>query len=64
MVVEWVGDHWNINYLRSNAGDYEDENFISHLVLSDEATFHFSLIVFVNRHNVRIWKTDHQHETV
>ncbi|PNF43528.1 hypothetical protein B7P43_G03919 [Cryptotermes secundus] len=39
----------------------EDENFISRLIFSDEATFHLSGTV--NRHNVRIWGTEHQHET-
>ncbi|PNF23796.1 hypothetical protein B7P43_G16593 [Cryptotermes secundus] len=40
----------------------EDETFISRLILSDEATFHLSGTV--NRHNVRIWGTEHPHETV
>ncbi|PNF40249.1 hypothetical protein B7P43_G07078 [Cryptotermes secundus] len=40
----------------------EDETFISRLIFSDEATFHLSGTV--NRHNVRIWGTEHPHETV
>ncbi|PNF42612.1 hypothetical protein B7P43_G01283 [Cryptotermes secundus] len=40
----------------------EDENFISRLIFSNEATFHLSGTV--NRHNVRIWGTEHPHETV
>ncbi|PNF20022.1 hypothetical protein B7P43_G05942 [Cryptotermes secundus] len=40
----------------------EDETFISLLIFSDEATFYLS--GRVNRHNVRIWGTEHPHETV
>ncbi|PNF40965.1 hypothetical protein B7P43_G08819 [Cryptotermes secundus] len=40
----------------------EDETFISRLIFSDEATFHLSGTV--SRHNVRIWGTEHPHETV
>lgn len=38
------------------------ETFFSRLIFSDEATFHLS--GHVNRHNVRIWGTEHSHETV
>ncbi|PNF43566.1 hypothetical protein B7P43_G03926 [Cryptotermes secundus] len=40
----------------------EDETFMSRLIFSDEATFHLSGTV--NLHNVRIWGTEHPHETV
>lgn len=40
----------------------EDDNFISRLFFSDEATFHLSGTV--NRHNVRIWGTELPRETV
>lgn len=37
-----------------------NESFSSRLIFSDEATFHIS--GKVNRHNVRIWGTQHPHE--
>ncbi|PNF26248.1 hypothetical protein B7P43_G02693 [Cryptotermes secundus] len=40
----------------------EDETFISRLIFSDEASFHLSGTV--NCHNMRIWGTEHPHETV
>jgi len=40
----------------------EEENFLSHLIFSDEATFHIS--GKVNRHNVRIWGLEKPHEVV
>lgn len=40
----------------------DDETLFSRLVFSDEATFH--LCGTVNRHNVRIWGTNHPHETI
>jgi hypothetical protein len=38
------------------------DDFLRHLVLSDEATFH--LRGKVNRHNVRIWGMENPHATV
>ena len=40
----------------------DDDNTISRIIFSDEATFYTN--GHVNRHNVRIWGTDHPHETV
>ncbi|GBM65110.1 NF-X1-type zinc finger protein NFXL1 [Araneus ventricosus] len=37
----------------------EDENFLQHVMFSDEATFHISGIV--NRHNTRIWGLENFH---
>ena len=51
-----------IDFCSSMLEMIDDETFISRLVFSDEATFHLSGTV--NRHNVRIWGTEHPHETV
>lgn len=40
----------------------EEDGFAERLVFSDEATFHLS--GKVNRHNVRIWGTEHPHTIV
>ncbi|KAJ8878426.1 hypothetical protein PR048_019004 [Dryococelus australis] len=39
----------------------EDDNFLKQVVFSDEATFHVSDVL--NRHNVRIWGSEHPHES-
>ena len=40
----------------------QDENFLSRLIFSDEATFHIS--GQVNRHNVRIWGLEQPHHAL
>ena len=40
----------------------EDDTFLSHLIFSDEATFHLS--GKVNRHNVRIWGLQNPQEAM
>jgi hypothetical protein len=37
----------------------ENDNFLAKVLFSVEATFHLSGMV--NRHNVRIWGSEHQH---
>jgi hypothetical protein len=37
--------------------EMEEDGFVERLIFSDEATFHIS--GKVNRHNVRIWGTEH-----
>ncbi|KAJ8894522.1 hypothetical protein PR048_007179 [Dryococelus australis] len=39
----------------------DEDNFLKRVVFSDEATFHISDVL--NRHNVRIWGSEHLHES-
>jgi hypothetical protein len=40
----------------------EIDNFLAKVLFSDEATFHLSCMV--NRHNMRIWGTEHPQEVM